>query len=85
MFKKEMIIVFLLVLIPMQVNAETSEVITIGDAGGFYYKVIKESNSLTWKIGDEEYKQTIKENSENEKTLDDFRTASRYMLRLRII
>ncbi|MBW3112579.1 geobacillin-26 family protein [Bacillus sp. MCCB 382] len=73
--KKAMVIVFLLGLIPMQVNAESTEVITKGDAGGFYYKVIKEGNSFTWKIGDEDYKQTIKENSENDQSLDDFRVA----------
>ncbi len=75
MFKNAMIIVFLLVLIPIQVNAEATKVIGERSAGGFHFKIIMDRSSFTWKIGSGSHRQSIQQSSENEQTLERFRVA----------
>ncbi|UTE78414.1 MULTISPECIES: geobacillin-26 family protein [unclassified Rossellomorea] len=75
MFKKAMILLFLLLLFPLQINAETSEVIQEGSVGGFHYQMSMEGRTLTWEIGHEKRKKTFQENSENEESLESFRKA----------
>ncbi|QHE60311.1 geobacillin-26 family protein [Rossellomorea vietnamensis] len=75
MFKKAMIVLFLLILFPLQINAETSEMIQEGSAGGFHYQMSMEGRTLTWEIGHEKRKKTFQENRENEEALESFREA----------
>lgn len=75
MLEKAMILVFLLMFFPILVNAETSEVIEEGSAGGFHYKVVKEDRTLLWEICHEKQKKTFQKNRENEEYLESYREA----------
>ena len=75
MFKNAMVIVFLLVLIPIQVNAGASKVMEEGSAGGFHYKIVKENRTLLWEISHEKQKNTFQKNKENEEYLASYREA----------
>ncbi|UXH46504.1 hypothetical protein N5C46_10805 [Rossellomorea vietnamensis] len=59
MLKKAMILLFLLILFPLQINAETSEVIQEGSAGGYHYQMSMGGRTLTWEIGHEKRKKTF--------------------------
>ena len=71
-----MILVFLLILIPMQVNVAASKVFQEGSAGGFHYKIMVEDRSIFWEVGHKEHKtMKFKQTNENKNTLESYREA----------